>query len=437
TAGHRARAGCVAGAGGEADSGGSAPCGPPVVDPALDVAGPLRRDARDLPGRRPHRRGAARAGGPGGGGARVPGGGRPGRRRPRRLRGPVAAHHGRRRTRARAAGTGDRVHGGARALRRGLGRRRDPGPDRPAGHAGEHPGRHAGRAERGARGPGDQRVPSDGAGAARRDLPAARGPFRGAVVLMMGSRAVMRKGFAPVGPRARLMPVALAVIVGAAVLSANGADAQQPPRRPAPAAQPAGQAPPANAARPAIPRSGQPGWLGIRVDEWVEDPGAGTTILTVLQVEPGSPAARAGMRIGDRVVRINGLDANTQSLRALTRTLRTGDTVRLQIRRGGSERELAIVAAGRPAYVQPVPAAGIQIFKADSVVRVMRVLLDSMAQSIQRAAPPEFRVVRSDSITTIIVRRSARDMTVDTIRFGPGEADWPGPSVWRQIRYAD
>jgi len=254
---------------------------------------------------------------------------------------------------------------------------------------------------------------------------------------MMGSRAVMRKGFAPVGPRARLMPVALAVIVGAAVLSANGADAQQPPRRPAPAAQPAGQAPPANAAQPAIPRSGQPGWLGIRVDEWVEDPGAGTTILTVLQVEPGSPAARAGMRIGDRVVRINGLDANTQSLRALTRTLRTGDTVRLQIRRGGSERELAIVAAGRPAYVQPVPAAGIQIFKADSVVRVMRVLLDSMAQSIQRAAPPEFRVVRSDSITTIIVRRSARDMTVDTIRFGPGEADWPGPSVWRQIRFAD
>lgn len=217
--------------------------------------------------------------------------------------------------------------------------------------------------------------------------------------------------------RARFVPAALALIAWTAAIFASGLAAQEPPRRPTPAAR----------VEPLL-RPDHQGWLGIRVDEWIEDPRSGRTILTVLQVEPGSPAARAGMRSGDRLVSINGLDASTSSIRALTRALRTGDTVRLRVRRASTERDMAIVAASRPLHLRPPPYEAVQIH-ADSLLRVMRVLVDSMALSVERADAPEFRLVRPDSQTMIIVRRTARGGMTDTIRFAPGQGIWMRDSV--------
>jgi membrane-associated protease RseP (regulator of RpoE activity) len=60
----------------------------------------------------------------------------------------------------------------------------------------------------------------------------------------------------------------------------------------------------------------------------------------VLSVQPGSPAERAGMRIGDLVVAQNGYDlvANPPPRPALA-----GDTVQLLVRRAGAEIPLTIV----------------------------------------------------------------------------------------------
>jgi len=76
--------------------------------------------------------------------------------------------------------------------------------------------------------------------------------------------------------------------------------------------------------------------------------------VLVLRVEPGSPAARAGLRParlrwdggivpGDVILALNGQAVHSMSdLRALLADLHVGDTVRLRIWRDGDQRELEI-----------------------------------------------------------------------------------------------
>ncbi len=91
-------------------------------------------------------------------------------------------------------------------------------------------------------------------------------------------------------------------------------------------------------------RAPRRGMIGVQFDAE-----AGSTDgVRVIEVRPGSPAAAAGVREGDIVVRVNGGEAG-EGMTVLPANLLAGDTVRLRLRReGGDEREVVVVAAPRP-----------------------------------------------------------------------------------------
>ncbi|HST61643.1 MAG TPA: PDZ domain-containing protein [Longimicrobium sp.] len=101
-----------------------------------------------------------------------------------------------------------------------------------------------------------------------------------------------------------------------------------------------------------------PGALGAQEDERAprrgmigvqfESESGRTDGVRVIEVRPGSPAAAAGVREGDIVLRVNGGEA-ARGMTVLPSNLQAGDTVRLRLRReGGDEREVVVVAAPRP-----------------------------------------------------------------------------------------
>jgi hypothetical protein len=85
-----------------------------------------------------------------------------------------------------------------------------------------------------------------------------------------------------------------------------------------------------------------PGMIGVVFERVDEEDG-----VRVLEVRRGSPAAEAGVRQGDVVIRIDGRDA-ADVYDDLPEELEAGETVRLSLRRGGEDREVAVVAVRRP-----------------------------------------------------------------------------------------
>jgi len=99
-----------------------------------------------------------------------------------------------------------------------------------------------------------------------------------------------------------------------------------------------------------------PGWFGLamQVDA---DEGADPTLrtITIVSVVPGSPAARAGLRPGDRVVAAQGVKvagAHAAAFRQATQPA-VGETLRLRVRRGQALREVTLVGVEKPADMKP------------------------------------------------------------------------------------
>lgn len=130
-----------------------------------------------------------------------------------------------------------------------------------------------------------------------------------------------------------------------------------------------GAQPTSGAARPAAPLQNRklerpeprpapaPGsaYLGIRVVE--EDGG-----LTVTEVLPGGPAARSGVRVGGRLVRIGQHEVRGfRDIDAVLRGLSPGQSIGLAIRRGSrgassvDERQVEVGVAPRAAVARPAP----------------------------------------------------------------------------------
>jgi S1-C subfamily serine protease len=118
--------------------------------------------------------------------------------------------------------------------------------------------------------------------------------------------------------------------------------------------------------------------------------------VEIRQVSPNSPAARAGVQGGDRILRVNGQAATRAGIEALQ--LAPGDTVRLRTRRGRQEQNVAVVAAPRSSSItiRGVPGGNgnVTVIRVDSLQALVHDQLRS-ADTIFRRLD---RQIRSDSV---------------------------------------
>lgn len=108
--------------------------------------------------------------------------------------------------------------------------------------------------------------------------------------------------------------------------------------------------------------SAAPAWLGVTYDlEWVQSGRGCESRVLIEGVLPGSPAERAGLRVGDAIVAVDGDRAAAMGVQMLGARLVPGDSVRLTVERSGSTRTIVAVAARRPehppVFAAPAPRA--------------------------------------------------------------------------------
>src|SRR5215831_8230721 len=104
------------------------------------------------------------------------------------------------------------------------------------------------------------------------------------------------------------------------------------------------------------PADGSPsprrGWLGLQVQD--PESGAGSQGVTVVDILPGSPAASAGLRVGDRIGAVNGRPIGTRlELGRWVSLLPPGTALRLSVRRGNRVREVAVTLRAATARLPP------------------------------------------------------------------------------------
>ena len=90
------------------------------------------------------------------------------------------------------------------------------------------------------------------------------------------------------------------------------------------------------------------GWLGVAIADATDQ--AGTPVaVTVTGVEKGGPAARAGLRPGDRLMAVNGSPVHDTGalIRAVAAVL-PGQIARITLRRGATTVTIPVVVGPRP-----------------------------------------------------------------------------------------
>jgi PDZ domain len=106
------------------------------------------------------------------------------------------------------------------------------------------------------------------------------------------------------------------------------------------------------------PATGNPsprrGWLGLQVED--PESGARSQGVTVVDILAGSPAASAGLRVGDRIGAVNGRPIGTRlELGRLVSRFPPGTALKLSVLRGNRVREVA-VTLGEPPPPDDLPA---------------------------------------------------------------------------------
>jgi predicted metalloprotease with PDZ domain len=86
------------------------------------------------------------------------------------------------------------------------------------------------------------------------------------------------------------------------------------------------------------------GWAGVDLDESGE-------AITVTAVFDGTPAEKAGVKIGDQLVAVNGIrisEENEEKVHALMGEMTPGKTFDYTLSRNGRERNISIMLAEMP-----------------------------------------------------------------------------------------
>jgi hypothetical protein len=102
------------------------------------------------------------------------------------------------------------------------------------------------------------------------------------------------------------------------------------------------------------------GGLTAAIEEWSFDPlGIKCNIddqaksITVSVVQADGLGAKAGLKVGDVITKVNGTKAESNS--QFNDVMKPGDTVKLTIKRGDAEQEIAITVPGGPATPAGTP----------------------------------------------------------------------------------
>ncbi len=96
------------------------------------------------------------------------------------------------------------------------------------------------------------------------------------------------------------------------------------------------------------------GWIGVGVQDVTPEiaeslklPGAGGVLIT--QVERGGPADKAGVRLGDVLLTVNGKPvADTNAMLIAIAALQPGQQAQLKVTRNQAENEVAVTIGQRP-----------------------------------------------------------------------------------------
>ncbi len=113
-----------------------------------------------------------------------------------------------------------------------------------------------------------------------------------------------------------------------------------------------GFAVPSNTVRDVIPRlergeTIKRAYLGVSTS-------AGQSGVTVASVSSGAPAERAGLRVGDTIVAVGGKTVDDpDDVAAAIQDRHPGETIQIEVRRGGSTETLSVVLAERPGQATP------------------------------------------------------------------------------------
>ncbi len=100
------------------------------------------------------------------------------------------------------------------------------------------------------------------------------------------------------------------------------------------------------------------GWLGVEINEVTPEKAKdlrlpATRGAIVAEIEPNSPAAKAGLKVNDVILQYDGqLVEGTIQFRRLVRETPPGRTVELQISRDGGTQNISVELADRNAYYE-------------------------------------------------------------------------------------
>lgn len=164
------------------------------------------------------------------------------------------------------------------------------------------------------------------------------------------------------------------------------------------------------------------GWIGISFQVATTTGVRGSTVVTVTEVNRGSPAYDAGLRSGDRLIAINGVrDARGFNNLADRLHLDPGDEVHITFTRDGRRHQVDLRAADRATSTVTGPRVRLR-FQPDSMVESMFRAMDSLRLRLVEAREGGIRVVRSpEGVSTITVlepqfSEAARERTTELAR---------------------